>query len=352
MRQGQSALEGDDAVVAARSMIAAGGILAVKGLGGYHLVCDATDDAAVRELRRRKRRGDKPFAIMVTDLATARALVRIGPGELELLTSSRRPIVLLERHHDAGLAVADSVAPRKPHLGVMLPYTPVHVLLLGLPGDASGPVALVMTSGNLGGEPIAYRDDDALERLAPLVDGWLRHDRPITVPSDDSVARVVDGTELPIRRSRGYAPLPVALREAVPPTLAVGADLKNTCCVAEDRYAWVSQHVGDMDDLATLDAFGETEAHLERLTGVAPASLVADAHPGYRSAEWARRHAGDRPLRSVQHHHAHVAAVLGEHGHDGRQPVTGVALDGTGYGNDRAAWGGEVLLAAYTGFTR
>lgn len=352
VRQGEPALEGDEALVAARTMIANGGIVAVKGLGGYHLVCDATDVAVVGELRRRKRRGDKPFAIMVRDLETARALVSIGPGEEELLTNARRSIVLLRRRPGPELVTADGVAPRKPHLGLMLPYTPVHVLLLGLPGDSPGPAVLVMTSGNLGGEPIAYRDGDALERLAPLADGWLRHDRPITVPCDDSVTRVVDGTELPIRRSRGHAPLPVALRDPVPPTLAVGADLKNTCCVAEDRYAWVSQHVGDMDDLATLDAFGETEAHLERLTGVAPTSVVADAHPGYRSAGWARDHAGDRPLRSVQHHHAHVASVLGEHSHDGRQPVIGVAFDGTGYGTDGAAWGGEVLLADYTGFTR
>ncbi len=351
VRPGQVPLRDEDALAATRSMLAAGGIVAVKGLGGYHLVCDAGDEAAVGELRHRKRRGDKPFAIMARDLATASALTRLGPGEHELLTSPRRPIVLLERRTD-GATVAAAVAPRKPHLGVMLPYTPMHTLLLGLPDDADGPATLVMTSGNLGGEPIAYRDDDALERLAPLVDGWLWHDRPIAVPCDDSVARVVDGTELPLRRSRGYAPLPVALRSPVQPTLAVGADLKNTCCLGEDRYAWVSQHVGDMDDLATLDAFTGTESHLELLTGVRPQRLAADAHPGYRSGAWARNAAAGRPLRPVQHHHAHVASVLAEHGRDAGEPVIGVAFDGTGYGTDGAIWGGEVLLTEATGFRR
>jgi hydrogenase maturation protein HypF len=345
-------LTGEAALADTRALLAAGGIVAVKGLGGYHLVCDATNGAAVSELRRRKRRGDKPFAIMVRDLAAARALVDIAPGEAELLTGPRRPVVLLARRGDPEPAVDEAVARRKPHLGLLLPYTPLHSLLLGLPGDAPGPDVLVMTSGNLGGEPIAYRDDDATERLAPLVDGWLRNDRAIAVPCDDSVARVVDGEELPLRRSRGYAPLPVALPFSVPPTLAVGADLKNTCCLAEDRYAWLSQHVGDMDDLATLEAFGRTQSLLQQLTQVAPQVLATDAHPGYRSTAWAGRAAAGRPLRAVQHHHAHVAAVLAEHGHDGSEPVIGIAFDGTGYGTDGAIWGGEVLLADYKGFRR
>ncbi|MGI8612541.1 MAG: carbamoyltransferase HypF, partial [Nocardioidaceae bacterium] len=351
-RSGRTALHGAGAIEATRAMLAAGGIVAVKGLGGYHLVCDAADQSTVKELRRRKRRGDKAFAIMARDLETARSLISMEPGEIELLTGAQRPIVLLERRLSGSLRVADSVAPRKPHLGVMLPYTPLHTLLLGLSGDPPGPRVLVMTSGNLGGEPIAYRDDDAMQRLAPLVDGWLRNDRAIAVPCDDSVTRVVDGEELPLRRSRGYAPLPVALPTPVPPTLAVGADLKNTCCVAEDGYAWLSQHIGDMDDLATLEAFGRTERHLEQLTGVAPQRIAADAHPGYRSAAWARDSAAGRPVRAVQHHHAHVAAVLGEHGHDGSEPVIGIAFDGTGYGTDGAVWGGEVLVADYRGFHR
>jgi hydrogenase maturation protein HypF len=209
-----------------------------------------------------------------------------------------------------------------------------------------------MTSGNLGGEPIVTDDDRAFDRLAPLVDGWLTHDRPIHVPCDDSVVRLVDGVEVPIRRSRGYAPLPVALPVEVPAMLAVGADLKNTFAVARGRYAWLSQHVGEMDDLDTLEAFGAAETHLEALTGVEPEHLAVDAHPGYRSAAWARRHAGGRAVQKVQHHHAHVAAAMAEHGLDAESTVIGVAFDGTGYGTDGAVWGGEVLLAGYKGFHR
>ena len=347
-------VRGDAAAVrAARAMLAGGKVLAVKGIGGYHLVCDATDDAAVSELRRRKRRGAKPFAVMVRDVETAESYVDMGGAERALLADPRRPIVLLQRRPDpAGAPLSDQIAPRNPDLGLLLPYSPLHELLLGLDGDEPDLGALVMTSGNLGGEPIAYDDADARARLASLVDGWLTHDRPIHVPCDDSVARVVGGVELPVRRSRGYAPLPLALPFPVPPTLAVGADLKNTFCLAAGRYAWLSQHVGDMDDLATLDAFTAAEAHLERLTGVAPTSLVADRHPSYRSSGWARDHAAGRQVRRVQHHHAHVTAVMGEHGLDGSERVIGVAFDGTGFGDDGAVWGGEVLVADYAGFAR
>jgi hydrogenase maturation protein HypF len=339
----------EEALAGARALLAGGGVLAVKGLGGYHLACDAANEEAVATLRRRKRRGAKPFAVMVGDVRTARSLTVMDEASEALLAGPRRPVVLLPRR---GTPLAPSVAPGNPDLGVLLAYTPLHALLLGLAGDPPGPQVLVMTSGNLGGEPIAYDDADALERLAPLADGWLRHDRPIHVPCDDSVVRVVDGEELPVRRSRGYAPLPVALPVEVPATLAVGADLKNTCAVAEGRYAWLSQHVGDMDDLATLRAFDATVAHLSALTQVEPVVLAADAHPGYRSSAWARSHAGTRRLRTVQHHHAHIAAVMGEHGWPGDAPVIGVAFDGTGYGTDGAVWGGEVLVADYKGFTR
>ncbi len=348
--------DGEAALRLAKKLLADGAVVAVKGIGGYHLACDASNDDAVSTLRRRKRRGDKPFAVMVRDLDTASSLVEIDPAERALLLGPQRPIVLLTRRADGRSSdapgIADSVAPGNPDLGVLLPYTPVHELLFGLDGDPSGPTALVMTSGNLGGEPIVFDDADALSRLAPIADAWLRHDRPIWVPCDDSVIRVVDGEELPIRRSRGYAPLPVALPVDVPATLAVGADLKNTCAVAHGRYAWLSQHIGDMDDLATLDAFAVAELHLERLTGVAPAQLVADQHPAYRSSGWARSRTGSRVLRTVQHHHAHVAAVMAEHGLDGSEPVIGIAFDGTGYGTDGAVWGGEVLLADYKGFQR
>jgi hydrogenase maturation protein HypF len=236
---------------------------------------------------------------------------------------------------------------------VMLPYTSMHTLLFGLESDPdTAPAVLVLTSGNLGGEPIVTDDHDALTRLSGLADVFLRHDRPIEVPCDDSVVRVVDGAEMAIRRSRGYAPLPLALPFDVAPVLAVGADLKSTCCVAEGRYAWVSQHIGDMDDLATLDTFTHAEQHLEMLTGVVPAGLVADAHPHYRSSRWAAEHADGRTVTTVQHHHAHIASVMAEHGLDGGRPVIGFAFDGTGYGDDGAIWGGELLVADYKRFRR
>ncbi|MFE7520466.1 carbamoyltransferase HypF [Streptomyces halstedii] len=345
---------GEDALRGARELLAAGRIVAVKGLGGYHLACDARNDDAVRELRRRKRRGDKPFAVMVSGLATAGELVTLTDDEEALLTGARRPIVLLPRRSAPGTSggVSPSVAPGSPDLGVMLPYTPVHVLLFGLGDDLPGPDALVMTSANLSGEPIVTGDAEALSELAPLVDAWLRHDRGIHVPCDDSVSRFVAGAELPVRRSRGYAPLPLALPFDVPPTLAVGADLKNTCALGEGRYAWVSQHIGDMDAPATVEALTRAEERLERLTGVTPGQLVADRHPGYRSGTWAREHARGRPVRTVQHHHAHIASVMGEHGLGPDESVIGIAFDGTGHGTDGAAWGGEALIAGYKSFSR
>ena len=335
----------ESALRSSRDLLRGGGILAVKGVGGYHLACDARDEAAVAELRRRKRRGDKPFAVMVPDLTAARLIASVDDNAERVLAGAQRPIVLLPRI--PGAAVAQSVAPRNPDLGVMLAYTPLHALLFGLAGDQPGPDVLVMTSGNLGGEPICFTDEDAVTRLADLADGWLIHDRTILVPCDDSVVRMLGGTEMPIRRSRGYAPLPVALPVRLPPTLAVGADLKNTMAVAEDNYAWLSQHIGDMDDVATLTAFDSAQRHLCALVGVEPHVLVADAHPHYRSTAWAQRNAAGRPLRTVQHHHAHVAAVMAEHGCDGSHKVLGFAFDGTGYGPDGAVWGGEMLLADY-----
>ncbi|WP_051807223.1 carbamoyltransferase HypF [Streptomyces sp. NRRL F-2664] len=355
----REAAEGDaDPIAGARRLLAAGAVLAVKGLGGYHLACDATHPGAVAELRRRKARGDKPFALMARTVADAERLAHVGPEERALLQGAVRPIVLLRRRAaedrggDPGPVPAEGVAPRCPDLGVMLPYTPVHHLLLGLPGDPPGPRLLVMTSGNLAGEPIVTDDDEALERLAGLADAWLTHDRPIHVPCDDSVVRVCDGETLTVRRARGYAPLPVALPVPVPATLAVGGDLKNTFCLGEGRRAWLSAHIGDMDDLATQYALERAERQLESITGVTPGLLAADRHPGYRSAQWARRTAGSRPLVRVQHHHAHIASALAEHGLDGTRPVIGVAFDGTGYGDDGAVWGGEVLLADYAGYTR
>ena len=347
---------GADAITEARTALAGGAILAVKGLGGYHLACDARNTGAVAELRRRKNRGGKPFAVMVADLDVARALVTFTAREEELLSGVRRPIVLLpHRDSDPARKIAAAVAPGNPSLGILLPYTPLHALLFGLDGDApdaSLPDALVMTSGNASGEPIVTDDAEALIKLSPFVDAWLRHDRRIHVPCDDSVTRIVAGAELPVRRSRGYAPHPIALPFEVAPMLAAGADLKNTCALAKGRYAWLSQHIGDMDDLSTLEALTRAERHLELLTGVAPEQLVADQHPGYRSGLWARNTANGRAIRGVQHHHAHIASVMGEHGLGPDEKVIGFAFDGTGFGSDGAAWGGEVLVATYKSFRR
>ncbi|WP_326789176.1 carbamoyltransferase HypF [Streptomyces sp. NBC_00151] len=347
-------LRDGEALAEARRLLAEGAVVAVKGLGGYHLACDAGDPAAVRTLRKRKNRGGKPFAVLAGSLETVRRLAHVGPAEEELLLGPRKPVVLLRRREGAGEEIAAGVAPGSPDLGFMLPYTPVHRLLLGLPGDRPGPAVLVMTSGNRSGEPIVTDDAEALTRLAGLADAWLAHDRPVHVPCDDSVVRVCAGAELPVRRSRGYAPFPIALPVPVVPALAVGGDLKNTFCAGDGRYAWLSAHVGDMDDLATLNAFERATGHLTDLTAVAPRLLVADRHPGYRATLWARRTAEARglTLRQVQHHHAHVASAMAEHGLDGSEPVIGVAFDGTGYGDDGAVWGGEVLLADYDGYRR
>jgi len=350
IRPGNPHERGESAISEARRMLSAGAILAVKGIGGYHLMCDATNESAVSELRRRKRRGDKPFAVMVPDLDVARRYGEIDDHEARLLESFVRPVVLVRRRV-AGSDLAASVAPRVPDCGLILSYTPLHRLLFGLSGDLSGPDALVATSGNISGEPIVANDAEALIRLAPLVDAWLTNDRTIHVPCDDSVVRVVAGEQLPLRRARGYAPLPIPIPVAVVPTLAMGGDLKNAFCLASDRQAWVSQHVGDMDDMATFRAFETSEKLLESLTGVVPSRVVADAHPAYRSLAWARSHAGG-PVQTVQHHHAHVASLMAEHEIDSTRRVIGIAFDGTGYGTDGTAWGGEVLIADYAGFER
>jgi hydrogenase maturation protein HypF len=325
-------------------------------LGGYHLACDASDEATVATLRKRKDRGDKPFAVMVADIATAEQIAQVSPAERALLTDPRRPVVLLAKRTTSGLTMADAVAPARPDVGVMLAYTPVHHLLFGLAGDEPSPSVLVMTSGNLSGEPIVIDDQQARVRLASLADAWLTHDRPIRVPCDDSVLRVADGAHLPVRRSRGYAPMPVALSIVVRPALAVGSDLKNTFCVAEGGYAWLSAHVGDMDDYATLRAFEVATAQLASITGVRPDMIVADRHPGYRSSAWAARSVRRAPaalsLAAVQHHHAHIASAMAENGHDGGDQVLGFAFDGTGYGDDGAVWGGELLVADYDGYER
>lgn len=332
----------DVALAAAQRALAAGRVVAIKGIGGYHLACDAGSPAAVAALRSRKARGGKPFAVMARDLDTARTLAVIGDDEVAVLTSAARPVVLLARRDTAG--VADGVAPGSPWLGVFLPYSPVHHLLFAPVPGAHPPVpeVLVLTSANRSDEPICFTDADAAQRLPALADAVLTHDRPIHVPCDDSVVRVVDGRELPLRRSRGYAPLPVDLGTGTRAVLAVGGELKNTFCLTDGSLAFCSAHIGDMGTLETLRAY---QRSVDQLTGMRarPERLAADLHPGYRTRAWAEDHAGDRPLDLVQHHHAHVVSLLAEHGRLG-DPIVGVAFDGTGFGTDGAVWGGEFLV--------
>jgi len=335
---------GDAAIAAAQRALAAGAIVAIKGLGGYHLACRADDDVALARLRERKARDQKPFAVLARDLPVARRLAMIDTDEERVLTGSARPIVLLRRRPASGLG--DLVAPDNPLLGVLLPYTPLHHLLLApVPGSDGEPLdLLVLTSANVSDEPLCF--DAADPRLALLADVILTHDRPIQVPVDDSVVRVVSGAELPIRRSRGYAPLPVRLGRKLPDTLAVGAELKNTACLIVGENAFCSAHVGDMGSSDTTRAFERASAQLITMHRARPVTMAADAHPGYLTRAWAERHAGgpgEPGLELVQHHHAHVVSLLAEHGLLG-EPVIGVAFDGTGYGDDGTIWGGEFLV--------
>lgn len=334
---------GDGALQQAIEALRAGRILAVKGIGGYHLAVDATDEDGVAELRRRKSRDDKPFAVMVRDVEEAARFCHLRSAALEALTSARRPVVIAPRRD--GATVAAGVAPGLRDLGVMLPYSPLHHLLLTGVGRP-----LVMTSGNVSDEPIAHDDLDAADRLAPLVDGVLSHDRPIHVRCDDSVTRArPDGSVQLLRRSRGYAPepmrLPVAAQRAV---LAVGAELKNTVTVTMGDSVVASHHIGDLEHLATHRSFEQAIDHLCGLYGVVPELVAHDLHPEYLSTKFAQEL--ELEPHAVQHHHAHVASCLVEHGRT--DPVLGVAFDGLGYGTDGSLWGGELLVADLNGFER
>ncbi|MCW2952865.1 MAG: carbamoyltransferase HypF [Conexibacter sp.] len=338
---------GLDAVAAAARALLAGRIVAVKGIGGYHLACRADDEEAVGALRARKRREDRPFALMVEDVAAARSLVALALADEALLCAPARPIVLVRRRDDAH--VADAVAPGVAELGLMLPYAPLHHLLLR---DAGVP--LVMTSGNVSDEPIAFDDDDALSRLAAIADRFLVHDRPIETRTDDSVVRTVElaGRRRPLalRRSRGQVPAAIDLPlAAAQPLLGCGAELKSTFCLAKGASAWVSHHVGDLENYETLCSFHAGIGHFERLFAVTPKLVAHDLHPDYLSTAYAAERAGVR-LVGVQHHHAHLAACLAEHGEQG--PAVGAIFDGTGYGLDGAVWGGELLVGGLASFTR
>ncbi len=336
-------LEGDAALEAAIAALEVGGIVAVKGIGGFHLAVDAANEEAVGELRRRKARDDKPFAVMVHDLDEARTLCTLSDAAADALTSAGRPIVLAPRREDA--PVASGVAPNLPELGVLLAYSPLHHLLLRGVGRP-----LVMTSGNVSDEPIAHEDADASERLAALVDGVLGHDRGIHIRCDDSVVRATSaGRTQVLRRSRGFAPQPLSMvTPASRPILAVGAELKSTVAVTVGDDVVASHHIGDLEHFATYRSFLQAIDHLCALYAVAPELVAHDLHPEYLSTKLAADL--DLPSIGVQHHHAHVASCLTEHGRTG--PVLALAFDGLGYGTDGTLWGGELLVADLRGFER
>jgi hydrogenase maturation protein HypF len=336
----------DDPVRACVDRLAGGEIVAIKGIGGFHLSVDATNEAAVMRLRERKHRYGKPLAVMVRDLEAAREVCGLTDEEEALLTTNARPIVLARRREDS--SIAGGVAPGIPWLGVFLPYAPLQHLLFA---DARVR-ALVMTSANLTEEPIAIDNDEALARLGGIADAFLMHDREILQRCDDSVAAVVDGASQLIRRARGFVPLGVPLPFDAPPMLAVGGHLKNVFALARGQFAYQSQHLGDLENLTGLEFFKESLDHLMRTFEIEPKTVVHDLHPGYLSTEWAKKWAQERglPLIAVQHHHAHIAGCIAEHGLTGE--VIGLALDGTGYGTDGKIWGGEVLIARLGSFER
>jgi hydrogenase maturation protein HypF len=352
------------------AQLCAGKIAAIKGLGGYHLACDAANESAVQELRRRKHRDEKPFAVMVRDVHAARVFCEVSDCESKLLASSGQPIVLLRKRpvaatpaslrpqidheSDAGVAatnrvgpLAETIAPKIRSLGIMLPYTPVHHLLM----RELGP--LVMTSGNCSDEPIAYADEDAVDRLKSIADVFLIHNRPIHVRCDDSVTRVVDEVEFPIRRSRGYAPQPIRLLTSIDsPTLAVGGQLKATFALASRDQAVISHHMGDLDHLQAQLAFERDVKLYEELFQIRPQLIAHDLHPDYVSTQYAQRRAQLEgiDLLPIQHHHAHMASCMAENNLD--EPVIGVTFDGTGYGTNGTIWGGEFLVGDYRQFDR
>ncbi|SMC40882.1 carbamoyltransferase HypF [Sporomusa malonica] len=324
----------------ARKLIASGAILAIKGIGGYHLAVNARDTRAVEQLRGRKVREDKPFALMAGSLQAIKAQCRVSAAEEQLLDSAAQPIVLLAK--GAEYSLADGIAPGNPYVGVMLPYTPLHYLLLGEED------IWVMTSGNSSDEPIAYQDDDAAIRLKGIADYYLVHNREIYCQADDSVVRTVFDLPYFIRRSRGYVPVPINLRQGLPPVLAVGGELKNTFCLTRGKQAFMSAHTGDLENLATYESYLAAIEHFKKLLHVTPQVVACDLHPEYLSTKYAA--SLPLPRVAVQHHHAHIAAVMAEH--HLTEPVIGIAFDGTGYGTDGTLWGGEFLVADLSGFRR
>jgi hydrogenase maturation protein HypF len=338
-------------IARAARLLKDGLVVAVKGLGGYHLAADATSELAASTLRSRKHREDKPFAVMVSAVPEAERVCEVDDTARALLTSRRRPIVLLPKLTEPDVAIAEAVAPSNRQLGVMLAYTPLHHLLLSEVGRP-----IVLTSGNVSDEPIAYADHDALTRLADIADAFLGHDRAIHIRTDDSVVRVARARESVIRRARGYAPEPLPVKTAFSRhVLACGAELKSTFCLAKENYAFLSQHIGDLENAETLRSFTEGIEHFKRLFDIDPQIVAHDLHPDYLSTKYAQDLAAsaeraDLELVGVQHHHAHIASCLADNAEAG--PVIGVAFDGTGYGTDGTIWGGEFLIADLADFER
>ncbi len=360
---------GEEAIYRAQQTLANGGIVAVKGLGGFHLACDARNDEAVARLRQRKGRAEKPLAVMALDVDAVATFAQMTSQERGWLNDRRRPIVLLRKQTSYGLSPL--VASGSQTIGVMLPYTPLHYLLLSPnplasaaatvgqvePGSrhiAGPPAVLVMTSGNLSEEPIVKDNDEAVARLSSIADAFLTHNRDIYIHCDDSVVRIQEEHEVLIRRARGFAPSPIRLPFSVRPVLAVGGELKNAFCLTKDRFAFMSQHIGDMENLETLRAFEHVVEHYQRLWRVKPEIFACDLHPGYLATQWALDRGAQTglPVIAVQHHHAHIAAVMAEHGLDVTAQVIGISFDGTGYGIDGTIWGGEALVCGYQAFWR
>ena len=332
-----------DPIAEAASGLHAGLVVAVKGLGGFHLAADATNKAAVALLRERKRRVEKPFAIMVPDLTAAQDICEIDSAARVALEAVQRPIALLPKK--SSCPIPEEVAPFNRYLGLFLPYTPLHYVLL----REGGFKALVMTSGNLSEEPIAIDNHEAIRRLSGLADYFLVHNREILLRCDDSVIRVADGVTRQLRRSRGFVPVPVFLKDEQPSVLAVGGELKNTICLTKGNHAFLSQHIGDLENAESYSFFNEAVEHLKRILEIRPSIIAYDLHPDYFSTKWALQQSGT-PLVGVQHHHAHIASCMAENHLEGQ--VIGFALDGTGYGTDGQVWGGEVLIASYEDFER
>ncbi len=332
----------------ARELLREGKIVAVKGLGGFLLACDAQNDASVKRLRVRKRRSDKPFALMARDLESVESFCMVTDTDRAALLSPRRPIVVLRRRPGANISPA--VAPGNNTIGVMLPYTPLHYLLFSdSPNDPPEFTALVMTSGNISEEPIVTSNEEAWERLQPVSDWFVFHNRDIYMRTDDSVVRTFEGRERVLRRSRGYVPHPVDLGVPLSEILACGAELKNTFCLTKGNYAILSQHIGDLENYETLVFFEETLANLKKLFRVEPRAVAYDLHPNYMSSRFALKLPLEQKI-GVQHHHAHIASCMAENHLSGK--VIGVAFDGTGYGTDAKIWGGEFLVADFAGFER